>query len=500
MNRRTKLFLNSGIGLLKQLILTVCGFILPRYILVSYGSAVNGLISSMTSFLGFISLLEMGIGPVIQANLYKPLADKDHEQISKIVLSSERFFRRIGYIFIAYIAVLAVLFPTTLNTEFEAPFTISLMLIISISTFAQYFFGATNQLLLNADQKGYIQMLLQIVTVVLNTVICVILMELGCSVHIVKLASALVFVIRPFGQMVYVKKHYAINRKIKLVGEPIKQKWNGFSQHLAYVVGGHVPTFLLTAFSSMENLSVYSVYHLVTNGVGQIVLTAATGLESFFGNILAKNEKEELLKTFSVLETVVHVGVTVLFTITAILIVPFVRVYTLGVTDADYLQPVFAVILVLAYAMQCLRIPYFRIIKAAGHFKQTQNGAFISVLLNVIVSVVLVFVMGLPGVAIGTLVAMLYHTCYFVWYLRKNILCRSAWYFIQYLLLDAVIFVAAWFATAGMHMSSETYGSWVILAIKVSLVTIGVTAVVICLFQWQQVKTLAQKVLKKKTN
>ena len=64
-------------GLLKQAVVMICGFILPRYFLLYYGSEVNGLISSMTHFLGFISLLELGIGPVIQANLYKPLAEKD---------------------------------------------------------------------------------------------------------------------------------------------------------------------------------------------------------------------------------------------------------------------------------------------------------------------------------------------------------------------------------------------------------------------------------------
>ena len=79
MSRKKKLLLNTGAGILKQLVTVICGFILPRYMLLYYGSSVNGLISSIGNFLSFISLLDMGVGAVIQANLYKPLADKNEE-------------------------------------------------------------------------------------------------------------------------------------------------------------------------------------------------------------------------------------------------------------------------------------------------------------------------------------------------------------------------------------------------------------------------------------
>lgn len=111
MSRKEKLILNTVTGIIKQIVTVICGFILPRYMLLYYGSSVNGLISSISNFLGFISLLDMGVGAVIQANLYKPLADKDTGMISQIVVSSERFFRRLAYIFIGYIVALCFLFP-----------------------------------------------------------------------------------------------------------------------------------------------------------------------------------------------------------------------------------------------------------------------------------------------------------------------------------------------------------------------------------------------------
>ena len=473
MSRKKKLFLNTLMGIIKEIVTVICGFILPRYMLLYYGSSVNGLASSITHFLSFITFLDLGVGAVVQANLYKPLADMDNAQISRIVKSSIRFFRRLVYIFIIYIAVLCFLFPKMV--DFGAWYTVSLLLIISASTFFRSLFGMTYQLLLNADQKSYVQLTLTIGTTILNTVFSIALMRMGASVHIVKLVAAIVFVLRPIGQIIYVRKHYKINRNIEIIGEPIKQKWNGFSQHFAYVVCQNIDVVVLTLFSTMENVSIYSVYYNVANGVEQIFMTAATGMESLFGNMIAKDEKEKLVKTFEAVEWTTHVGVTIIFTIAAMTIVPFISIYTKGITDANYIAPLFGALLVIAYGTQCLRVPYFRIIKAAGHFKETQNGAYISAGLNIIVTMLLVFKFGLVGAAAGTLVAMLYHTCYFVWYLQKHILKRPAKYFVGYLISDTVVATVSFLLTRGIISNCTSYIDWIVLAIKVGIIVLMVS-------------------------
>lgn len=490
MSRKKRLLLNTGAGLIKQVITVICGFILPRYILRYYGSSVNGLVSSITHFLSFISLLDMGVGAVVQANLYKPLANKDKRQISLIAKASERFFRRLGYIFIGYILVLCFIMPEMVDDSFGNWYVISLLVIISISTLAQYLFGMTYQLLLNADQRAYVQLTMQIGTMVLNTVLAVILMRAGASIHLVKLMTAAVFVLRPLGQLLYVRRHYDIDHSIRVVGEPIQQKWNGFSQHMASVVCTNIDVVTLTLFSTLENVSIYSVYFHVANGVEQIVMMAATGLESLFGNMIAKNETKKLLNTFQAVEWITHAGVTLLFTFTGIIIVPFISVYTKGITDANYIVPLFGMLLVTAYGAQCLRTPYFKVIKAAGHFKQTQNGAYISAGLNIVITMALVFRFGLIGAAIGTLAAMLYHTCYFVWYLRKNILQRSAGYFFMFLLTDSAVALISFFLTKRFTMASISYTAWILYACKVFPVVLLVSAAINLIFYRKNAKML----------
>ncbi len=478
MNRRKKLIYNTISALVLQVITLICGLILPRQILQYFGSDVNGLVTSISQFLSVIVVLELGVGPVIQSNLYKPLAGQDKETVSKIVVSAERFYRKIAYIFIVYISFLLVVYPR-INKEYDFCFTASLILIISISSFAQYFFGITYQNLLSADQKIYIHSVLRIFTVILNTVLSIILMRGGCSIHVVKLISACVFVVQPIVLNLYVKKKYNINRKIIYNEEPIKQKWNGLAQHLAAVVCSEIDVVLLTFLASYQDVSIYSVYLLVVNGITNLVMTTVSGLESFWGNMMAKNEEKLLIRSFEVVECLMHMVVTVLFCSTAILITPFVSVYVKGIEDSSaYILPLFGGLLTFAYGVQCLRVPYFRIIKAAGHYKQTQSGAIGSMLLNIVISLLLVKPFGLNGVALGTLAAMLYHTIYFAWYLRKNILVRPIKHFIKYLSIDSICVMTFFVIMNGRELITDTYYDWIVLSIQV-FVKIAVISIVV---------------------
>lgn len=475
MDRKKKFIINGATGVAKQAITVLCGFILPRYMLLYYGSPVNGLVSSITNFLSFISLLDMGVGAVVQANLYKPLANRDIDQISRIVKASSRFFKKLGLFFIGYIIILCLIYPNVINSDFDSVFTISLIIIVSVSMLAQYLYGMTDQLLLNADQRAYIPQTIQIATIIINTFFAIILMRAGASFHVVKIMSATVFIIRPLIQMTYVRKHYNINRHIILDEEPIKQKWNGFSQHFAAVVCMNIDVVVLTLFSTLSNVSIYSVYFNISYGVSQILMTAATGLEALFGNMISNNENDKLHKTFDIVEWIAHFGITIIFTITGITIIPFVSVYTKGISDANYIVPIFGILLVAAYASQCLRIPYFRIVKAAGHFKQTQNGSYISAILNIFISIALVFNFGLIGTAIGTLVAMMYHTCYLVWYLQKEILQRHIAIFLKYIFVDIIIVAITCIFSKRLIEPVFSYGEWIILTIKISLIAIVVS-------------------------
>ena len=145
---------NTVSSLIQQVTTILCGFILPRIILGHFGSEVNGLVVSVTQFLALISFLEMGVGAVVHSALYQPLADKDLKQVSRIMASAGKFFKRIGCILAGYVVFLCFVYPHVAQQNFGNLYTIGLILVLSISQFCQYFFGITDSLLITADQRG----------------------------------------------------------------------------------------------------------------------------------------------------------------------------------------------------------------------------------------------------------------------------------------------------------------------------------------------------------
>ncbi|WP_084482282.1 polysaccharide biosynthesis C-terminal domain-containing protein [Cloacibacillus evryensis] len=420
--RKKKLYLNTVSSLANQIVVLFCGFILPRFILQTFGSDINGLVSSIMQYLGFITLLDAGVGAVIQSAYYQPLANDDYKTISLLFNYSKKFYRVLASILICYVVFLCNIFPYLINYKFNTSFIISLIIIISFSLFSQFFFAAPQQLLLNADQKLYIQTNIQTITLILNTVISVILITTGHSIQIVKLVPSIIFFSTPLFLSFYIKRHYELNYTLKDRCFKIEQKWNGFAQHCATVVMNNTDIMVLTILAPLSDVSIYAVYNLVVYGIRQLMSSISSGFNSLLGNILACNEKKLLYKIFGLFEWFMHSIVVLFFSMTGILIVPFIENYTSGISDARYYQPTFAALLTLAQAIYCIRIPYNAIICAAGHYKQTQKSAIIEMILNLSISVILVHKVSLIGVAIGTLIAMMYRTGYFIFYLHKNIL------------------------------------------------------------------------------
>lgn len=482
MTRKKKALYNLVFALFYQVITIVCSFILPRIFLTYFGSAVNGLVSSVQHFLSFVTLLECGVGAVVQSAMYKPLADNDDDELSKIVVSSNRFFNRIMWILGIYTVVLMIAYPFSTMGEFSFGYVCALIPIISFSYLAQYYLFITYRVLLNADQMGFIHLIIHSIVLILNTLISVFLMRLGFSVHIVKLGSAFVFLIQPLVLKWIIDKRYNINLKIKFTGEPIKQKWNGFCQHIASVVLANTPTVVLTLFSTLESVSVYSVYFLVVNGVKSMITSMTTGIQALLGNMYAKNEMQTLNKTFAVFEWIMHTGITVIFVCVGILIVPFIMVYTKGVTDANYFNLVFGIVISLSYGAYCLRMPYNIMVLAAGHYKQTQTSAIIEAVLHIVISVLCVHNYGLVGVSVGMFVAMAYRTGYFAYYISKAILKRNIMHFFKHLFVDVVVVAVIVISTHRIDVNVQNYVSWVWLAIKIFAIACCESLVINLLF------------------
>lgn len=496
LSRTQKAKLNTVFSLLRQAIMLICGLIVPRYLLGAFGSEAYGATASISTFLAYITLLDGGAGAVTRAELYKALASKSAEKISAIVSETKRFFKKIAYAFIVYVLILAVFFKEISgNSIFDFWFSFGLVIVISISTFAEYFFGISYSLLLQADQLDFIQSISRIVVTILNTVAVVVLVNLGCNLLIVKLVSSIVFVLRPVFLSVYVKQKYKLV-PVKNTGEPmLKQKWTAMGQHIAWALHNNTDIAVLTIFKSLSLVSVYSVYNMVISKVQDLTSAFSNGMEAVFGSMLANKEMEKLQKTFGYYETMISLMSVTLFSVTASLIVPFVKIYTSNINDTEYIYPAFALALTISSLLYCMRTPYGHMVIAAGHFKQTRIAAYGEAVVNISLSIILVIKLGLLGVAVGTVAATAFRFIYYVIYLSRNVLTRSVLLFIKRFFVNAGLFLLIYIPSTMVLTKIEvnSYYQWVIAGVIITAYSGVIVLIGNLIFYRNDVKEIAKR-------
>ncbi len=496
--RRT--VLNVSFSLCYQIVSVVCGVLIPNLMIRKFGSELYGASTSILQFLSYITLLEGGVGGVARAALYKPLAEHNDELVSDIVREIQGFYKVVAYIFIVYVFVLACSFSKISRIEgLDWAGTFALVLIMSMSTLAQYYFGVSYTVLIVADQRNYVSDFISILNMILNTALIVMLVYSDCSFLIVKFVSSGVFVLRPILLGIYVKHNYSLSKCKQNRSKYLKQKWVGLGQHIAYFLYSNTDVVVLTLLSNLRIVAVYSVYSLICTSMQSLILSFCSGMEANFGFFLAKNEKEKLLRVFENYETLVSIIATILLSVTVVMILPFIGLYTAGVNDVNYIEPLFSVLMVAVVFVSCIREPYNCLVVAAGAFLQTQAAAYGEAILNVVVSILLVRRFGLVGVAIGTLIAVVYRTVYHVVFLSRSILMRPVHLFFKRQMVNVFAFLAVWFLGRKVVFlfSMTNYIKWIFCSSIVTAISVACVLLINLLFYPKSFNNLRDFLAKK---
>lgn len=494
--------LNILFAIILQLVTFVRGLILPRIIIPAYGSDINGLVSSITQFLTYISLLEAGVGTIFRSSLYKPLADGDIDKVSGVINEQKRFYRKIGLVFVFYVIALCFIYPLIAKTKISTEYIVSFILILSISTFAEYFISLPYVSLLSADQKVRISYIVSIVYTIVNILVALFWVWLKADIRLIYLSMCVIGLLRPLFYWLYVKKHYNLSKTVAPDASALKQRWNGMVHHISYYIHTNTDSAILTIFVGTAMVSVYNVYGAIIFGMERLITSVSAGTAAGIGNVLVSGDKKTIDRTVDLFEFVQSAATTVLFTITALMIMPFIKLYTANMTDVNYIHPEFGYVLVCAEAIYCFRCIYSTISTNANKFKETQLGAILECVVNLVLSLILTLAcgMGLLGIAIGTLAGMFVRYLAEVLFLSKNVINRSVLKAFKSLLVNACI-AAVSILICHFALNYDTINSlsnWIIFAIISSFVVIAVAIPVYLIFKNSEMKTICSRIFPKR--
>lgn len=463
----TKIVLTSSI---QQIVILVCGLILPPLIISTFGSEVNGLVSTIKQMLVYFNIVSLGIGASCQVALYEPLAKNDHDTINGILGATRIFFNHTGYVYIALLVGFAIIFPFVSKSELPFMEIFSIILITGAGSVCEYIFLSKYKILLVSDQKQYIISKIQTEGTIINTVASVFLIYLGVEIVVVQVVATLVYVLRLFLVKRYIKKNYVYadyyaSPRFDLV----KDRWQAFSFQISDTIINYTPIILIATIINLSEASIYSVYNMIFASLSMIIGILSSGFAPTFGNLMAEKDGDRLAKAYGTFSFVYNIMAFWTTTCAMALICGFVSIYITDSNGVNYVIPSLAVLFSLQALFRSIRTPSNTLVQAAGRFKENKIPNLLEAGLNVILSVVLGKIWGLEGIIASGVITGLIRSLMFIWYSNRKIFQKSPLKDYIIIVLDTAVMVAIYMFVRIPNVSN--YFDWILQGVKVALIS-----------------------------
>lgn len=276
--------------------------------------------------------------------------------------------------------------------------------------------------LLTADQKTYVISLASIVYAVVNLIVIVVLSLMKVNIVIVYAAALTAFFARSVILAIYVRRNYKyINYKEAPNKQALDKRWDALFLQVLQTVQMGAPAVLATIFTNLKTVSVFTVYNMVLTGINGVLSIFISGLSASFGDVLARNEIKTLQKAYKDFEFSYMSLITVIYAVAFIMIMPFIRLYTTGITDADYNVPLFGFLFVLNGLLYNMKTPQGMLVISAGLYKETRLQTSIQAAILVVGGVIGGYFWGLAGIMAASCLSNLYRVIDLMFYIPHNV-------------------------------------------------------------------------------
>ena len=205
---KKKLTKNIVISFCGQLFVLILGIIIPRVLIINYGSDINGLISTVTQIFTYMALLEAGIGQAARNALFKPIIENDKKEISYVASVARNYFRKLTLIYGLGVLILSITVPFILKSNVDK---ITICLIVLFQGFAgviSFYFIETQTIILNADGRGYVNNGITVLNQIVSYDARIVLAFAGVNVALLQFTYLLIAIAKVFVYRGYFKKNY----------------------------------------------------------------------------------------------------------------------------------------------------------------------------------------------------------------------------------------------------------------------------------------------------
>ncbi|MCM1404469.1 MAG: polysaccharide biosynthesis C-terminal domain-containing protein [Prevotella sp.] len=482
---------NAFWGLVSAIVDIFCGLYTSRLLLNAYGATAHGLVNTINNFLGLVLTIILSFHLIGKNNYYAPLITNDIKRLAEIYRRSKRANRRANLLMLGATMALAFIFPCFYLQQFTYWDTALLVLGLGLFLCVRTSTNADTQFL-TADYRSYLVKIINICTTLLTTLLYYGLVYWGASLQTVKISVALALLFHPLFYGIYRHTHYRIPKPTAKVSlYPVRPIM--IVRRISEAFLGRIDVLILTIAATLTDVSIYAVYYMATKYLTACINALFSGHEAVYGHAFAQKDPKAVIdthaKTHFYLANLLGIG----FAVGIVMLNPFVALYTKWVKGVNYNQFWFGFTLLIAQMLTCISAAQKQLIYAKGnvHHGRILCDGIIEAAINLVLSLALIPVLGLTGVAVGTVIALAYRVVRQMIYRQKYVLRRSLWKVLRRYLPTVIMLSIALYIALNFMPHPNNKFAWVFASLKIGLVFVPLDIVLNFIFNYKQTKWIS---------
>ena len=361
--------------------------------------------------------MELGVGASIVFLMYKPLKEKDYDELNALLKVYSKFYNIVGILVLIIGIVLIPFLPMIIKEYNTLNINLLPIYIFTLANVVVSYFLAYRRSLLEADQKAYINNINYSIFNIIGTSLRIVSLLIFKD-YVLTLVITLVCTLAS-NIVIFYKTNkiypFLINKsKSKLskskTNELIKRMMASTMHQIGNIIVTSTDNIIISACIGVTIVGYYSNYTMMTNIVYSMFSLIFCSITANVGNMkLTENEKksEDVYNRLFFLNFYLYfISCTIFFSC----INNFIELW-IGQEYVLETNIVFAITVSL-YILGMRHVPV-TFINSSGLNYNTRYKAIIEAILNLVISIVLVNMIGLLGVILGTIISYIVVS---IWY------------------------------------------------------------------------------------
>lgn len=415
--RKKSSFKNMITAVSSNVLTIIVGLVAQAVFIKILGSeylGLNGLFSNVISMLGIV---ELGMGSAIIYNMYKPIAENDHEKIKSLMQFYKKSYRIITLI-ISIIGIMIIPFIKYIVDIESVTVGINVYLVyilFLLETICSYILSYKRSMLY-ADQKEYITNIIHMGYTILVNTMQLTFLYFTHDYYLYLIIKVMMRLVENIVISSYVNRRYSYlldNNVTKLDSKTEKdifQKIRALFFHKigTFIVSG-TDNIIISKYLGLVTVGLYSNYYMIINAVQTVINHIIQATRASVGNLLVTESKT---KQFDIFNKIRFVNFWISCFSSICIFVIMDSFITIWIGYKFVLPTKVLLVLVINFFIVSSRSTYGAFKEAAGIFYEDRFVPIIESLLNIVLSIIFVKKFGLMGVFMGTIGSGLVLWCY----------------------------------------------------------------------------------------